>query len=116
MRVLQIAVIVLSVTSFILFGWSGSYYVTTPTHSDVTQGRTHPLNNHGFIHYLTDREWHLYIWLDVASAVAFFTGLFLNWFCDPFGDLRRRWETQLPQPGEQWPRPKRRSRRLPWKV
>jgi TRAP-type C4-dicarboxylate transport system permease small subunit len=115
-RILRIVVIALVAASFILFGWAGSYYFSTPTHADEHSGAIHPLNNHGRIHYLTAGQWHRYVWLDVTSTLAFFLALFLNWFYDPFGDLQRRWEARPPQPGERWPRPKKRPRRLPWSV
>jgi hypothetical protein len=109
-------VIVLVAVSFICFGWSGSYYYTAQRQANLAGGRIHPLNNHGTIHYLTDRQWHAYIYLDVSAALAFLLGFFLNWFFDPFGDYQRHWEMEPPKRGEQWPRAKRRQRRLPWEV
>jgi hypothetical protein len=116
MRALQIAVIVLILASFVCFGWSVSYYFSTRTHTDEQSGAIHPLNNHGRMHYLTAGQWHRYVWLNVISVLAFLLAFALNWLSDPFGDLQRRWETRPPQPGEQWPRPKKRPSRLPWKV
>jgi hypothetical protein len=113
---LKLAIIVLIGTSLVCFGWSGSYYLTTPTHPNVSNGGIHPLNNHGIIHYLTERQWHISVFLDIASVLAFFLAVFLDWFYDPFGLRQRQWEMKPPERAEEWPRPKRRPRRLPWKI
>jgi hypothetical protein len=115
-RSLNWAIIVLIGTSLVCWGWALSYYNTTPTISDLRSGRTHSLNNHGILHYLTDQEWHLHIWLQIAAVAVFFIAGFLDWFYDPTGMWQLRWEAKPPKRGETWPRPKLRPRRPPWGV
>jgi hypothetical protein len=77
-------IILLFAMSFISFGWSSSYYLTTPTHASV--GVRHGLNNHGTMHYLTDEQWRAYISLNVGAGVAFLIAVILNWLYKPFRD------------------------------
>jgi hypothetical protein len=81
---LKIVIVLLVVVSFATFGWSSVYYRTTPT--QPLTGAVHTLNNHGTIHYLTDGQWHAFVWLNVASGVAFLAAVILNWRFKPFGE------------------------------
>ena len=68
--------------SFATFGWSGAYFVITPTHPAA--GLSHTLNNHGTTHYLNDAQWRAYVWLNVVSGITFLIAALLNWRYKPF--------------------------------
>ncbi|PYJ66565.1 MAG: hypothetical protein DME76_16660 [Verrucomicrobia bacterium] len=78
--------IILLVLSTICFGEAISFYYTPnlPTTPQPQIGRIYPLNNHGWVTYLTKEEWYTFNFLHALAALFFITFFAIGWFCDPF--------------------------------
>lgn len=56
-----------------------SHYITSrPTEVDIAAGRTHELNNHGYVVYLTVQEWTTVNGLLIVGIVSAFAGILVG--------------------------------------
>jgi hypothetical protein len=86
-KVIEIICVAAFFASFVLS--ISFYYRDLPNRPQPEHGRTYPINNHGYLLYLTKEEHLQQIW-----SFALFVGLFavaavIDHFFDPF-DRRRR--------------------------
>jgi hypothetical protein len=97
----NIAVIILVAASFTCFGFGLSFYFGKfPATPQPAQGRIYPLNNHGYITYLTKHDTITQEVSFVLFGVLFATAALINHFIEPFdtrkgGNGRNRREEQV---------------------
>lgn len=81
--------------STICFGQALSFYYrpNLPTTPQPQIGRIYPLNNHGWITYLTKEEWYLYNFLYAMAAFYLILFALIGWFIDPFNCFSKHEKT-----------------------
>ncbi|HXP46132.1 MAG TPA: hypothetical protein VN810_02585 [Terriglobales bacterium] len=87
----KIVVIICGIGFFVSFGFGISfYYRDLPNKPQPELGRIYPLNNHGFLLYMTRQEELQQDWSFVVAGVLGVLAAIIDQFVDPFD--RRKWE------------------------
>jgi hypothetical protein len=84
LRALRITALILAI-GCLLGGQSFYYLPDMPTAPSPVTGHTHPINNHGYITYLTGTQWTVHITVFVLSGV--FLVMFLS---VGYAEMKRR--------------------------
>jgi hypothetical protein len=77
--------IVCVVAAVLSFAWGMSfYYLDLPTTPDQELGRIYPLNNHGYITFMTHKQYLVREVCIDAFMLPFVIAVLIDYFYDPF--------------------------------
>jgi len=81
-KIVSTACVIVAVATF---AWGMSfYYLDLPTTPDSDSGRVYPLNNHGYITFMTHKQFLAHeICIDVFM-LPFVVAVLIDYFYDPF--------------------------------
>lgn len=60
------------------------YYLGLPTDADPDVGRIYPLNNHGYITFMTRKQYLVHIICSNLFMLPFVIAVLIDYFYDPF--------------------------------